>query len=493
MNRSVLLIPAPEIATEPLCAGLRADFDVTVAESGVDALARARRGKFAVCLMAERGPRDIGAADLLAHFQESWPDIVRVWLGGDERAHSLGVFRSPDTRIEREELKRVVQLATERFDVLDTDRLMIDQLRFTRESLISMTQTLEKRLDQQMARLKGLYALALELNGADTLEEIARLAVTATSEALAMPAVIELWDGDEDRTPVEASAGGDLRFEVVATELKTTDTTIGTLSVDVGLSSGAKLSTADQRILESIASSAAIASANMIRRLERDDAQHATIVALARLAEHRDTETGKHLDRVSRFCTLIANGLRDDGVYLSEISDAFVLNLHRSAPLHDIGKVGIADSILLKPGKLTADEWTIMKTHTTIGADTLRTLIEDGTRCDYLRVGYEIAYCHHEKWDGSGYPRALMAEDIPLSARILALADCYDALTTRRPYKEPWTHEDAMAHVLSQSGSHFDPAVVEAFHKRQDEVNEIRSELADVIEGEAAEVEIHSA
>jgi putative two-component system response regulator len=154
----------------------------------------------------------------------------------------------------------------------------------------------------------------------------------------------------------------------------------------------------------------------------------------------------------------------------------------RSAPLHDIGKVGIPDAILLKPGKLDPAEWAIMQTHAEIGAECLRGVMKEGRFQGFLQMSLDIAWCHHERWDGSGYPRKLAGTDIPLSARILALADVYDALTTVRPYKEAWTHERAIEWLASVAGSHLDPDVVRAFLGRAADADAIRARLADAVD-----------
>ena len=221
-------------------------------------------------------------------------------------------------------------------------------------------------------------------------------------------------------------------------------------------------------------------------------AQHATIYALAKLAEQRDNETGRHLERVSEYCRVLAEGLREDGCYCETITDEWIDVLVRSAPLHDIGKVGIPDAILLKPGKLTPDEWEVMKRHSTIGADTLRSVIGSATHQPFLQMSLEIAWCHHEKWDGSGYPRGLRGVDIPLAARILAMADVYDALTNERPYKRAWSHDEALRWIAQGSGSHFDPRLVDAFTKRVEHVDAIRERLADA-PAHTAMIDAHNA
>lgn len=210
-----------------------------------------------------------------------------------------------------------------------------------------------------------------------------------------------------------------------------------------------------------------------------DQAQYSVIFALARLAEERDNCTGRHLERVSLFCKLLAEGLRDRGWYTDEITDLFVRDIERCAPLHDIGKVGIPDSVLLKPGKLTGEEWAIMRRHPEIGAETLDGILAAAPRSSFLVMGRDVALYHHENWDGSGYGAGLSGEDIPLSARILRAADVYDALTTWRPYKEPWSHERALQLVVSESGAQFDPRVVEVLVACEGEFDRLRHELSD--------------
>jgi putative two-component system response regulator len=201
---------------------------------------------------------------------------------------------------------------------------------------------------------------------------------------------------------------------------------------------------------------------------------------MAHLAEARDSVTGKHMARVSRYCELAAEALRGlDPRFEEEIEPSFVEDIGRAAPLHDVGKVGIPDSILLKPGPLDEEEWAVMRTHPQIGADLVQRVIERTEDPGSLPMGYDIALCHHERWDGSGYPQGLAGEDIPLSARILAVADCFDALTSRRPYKEAWTHEAAADYLRDHAGTQFDPSVVEAFLTREDEADEIRRRLSD--------------
>ncbi|OEH85110.1 hypothetical protein BHU72_05730 [Desulfuribacillus stibiiarsenatis] len=191
-----------------------------------------------------------------------------------------------------------------------------------------------------------------------------------------------------------------------------------------------------------------------------------TIFALANLAEQRDPATGKHLDRTREYSVLLAEQMGLD--------DEFITLLYKVGPLHDIGKVGIRDSILLKPGKLTDEEYEEMKEHTIIGAQTLSKVVhgQQLTRGFYL-LGLEIVLSHHERYDGKGYPQGLVGEEIPLAARIFALADAYDAITSTRPYKHPIAHEKAIELIKGDSGTHFDPKVVDAFLAVEEKFNEI--------------------
>ncbi|RMH26465.1 MAG: HD domain-containing protein [Planctomycetota bacterium] len=186
----------------------------------------------------------------------------------------------------------------------------------------------------------------------------------------------------------------------------------------------------------------------------------ALIFGLAKLADYRDTDTGAHLERIGRYARLLADQLR---TVHTEIDDAWTERLVLASSLHDIGKVGIPDSILLKPGSLTPEEREIMQTHTLIGADTLMAIRQKMGADPFLDMGVEIAMQHHEKWDGTGYPFGLMGETISLAARIVAMADFYDAVTSERVYKPAMPHEEAHNLILSLRGSHFDPQVVDAY------------------------------
>jgi len=208
--------------------------------------------------------------------------------------------------------------------------------------------------------------------------------------------------------------------------------------------------------------------------------QDATTLAMASLAETRDSDTGNHIRRTQRYIKALAWKLSTHPRFATVLTVKNIGLLFKSAPLHDIGKVGIPDRILLKPGKLTPDEFEIMKTHTTLGRDAIIHAEQElGVEVEFLTIAKEITYSHQEKWDGSGYPEGLAGDQIPVSARLMALADVYDALISRRVYKEPLSHEQAVAVIEQTSGKHFDPDVVEAFLEIQENFKAIAIAYSD--------------
>ena len=203
--------------------------------------------------------------------------------------------------------------------------------------------------------------------------------------------------------------------------------------------------------------------------------------SLNALSMVRDNETGNHILRTQHYVRRLAERLRDMGIYSSELSSKAIDHMAKAAPLHDIGKVGIPDDILKKPGSLSDEEWAIMKTHAALGENVLNAAkLDDAKHAKVLDIAIEIAGSHHENWDGTGYPRGLKYGEIPLSARIMALADMYDALVSERVYKRKWTHEEACEEILKNKGKRFDPAVVEAFIKEQSFFNDIANRYSDV-------------
>jgi PAS domain S-box-containing protein len=205
-------------------------------------------------------------------------------------------------------------------------------------------------------------------------------------------------------------------------------------------------------------------------------ARAATILGLAKLAEYRDEGTGTHLERIREYARLLAEEMAKVPSCRDQIDRRFIEDIYQSAILHDIGKVGIPDAVLLKPGELTDEEFEVIKCHTVFGGDAITSIQSQIEGRSFLNIGREIAYNHHEKWDGSGYPRGLRGGDIPLAARIVAVADVYDALTTKRFYKEAFSHAKSLQIIASLRGTHFDPQVVDAFLALEAKFDRIREE-----------------
>lgn len=202
------------------------------------------------------------------------------------------------------------------------------------------------------------------------------------------------------------------------------------------------------------------------RTIELEQTRHAIIRCLGRAGEYRDNETGNHVIRMSKSSKVLAMAAG-----LDEQRAELIVN---ASPMHDIGKIGIPDAILLKPGKLDADEWEIMQRHVAIGGEILS---QDDS--ELMKMAYTIAMSHHEKWDGSGYPRGIKGEAIPIEGRISAICDVFDALTSERPYKKAWSVEDALALIAENSGSHFDPKLVVLFKKVLPDILKIREHYSD--------------
>jgi putative two-component system response regulator len=208
--------------------------------------------------------------------------------------------------------------------------------------------------------------------------------------------------------------------------------------------------------------------------------QDVTILAMASLAETRDSDTGNHIRRTQHYVKSLAWKLSNHPRFSAFLTPTNIATLFKSAPLHDIGKVGIPDRILLKPGKLTGEEFEIMKTHTTLGRDAIAHAERDlGMDVAFLIIAKEIAYSHQEKWDGSGYPQGLAGDQIPISARLMAVADVYDALISRRVYKQPMPHAEAVKIIQKASGTHFDPDIVNAFLEIADNFDAIATSYSD--------------
>jgi len=216
------------------------------------------------------------------------------------------------------------------------------------------------------------------------------------------------------------------------------------------------------------------------RTQETREIQDVTIQAMASLAETRDSDTGNHIRRTQHYVLALARKLQDHPVLGRQLNESYVDSIYKSAPLHDIGKVGIPDNILLKPGRFTPEEFEIMKTHTTLGRAAIEAAERQlGLKVAFLQHAKDIAYFHQEKWDGSGYPEGISGTAIPLSARLMAVADVYDALISRRVYKDGMPHTKAIEIIREGRGAHFDPDIVDAAMAIQEEFQAIAIRFAD--------------
>ncbi len=461
-------------------------YEVHTAESGAEALELCREeGPFAVVL-TDQGMPGMNGTELLAHMRRGWPDTVRVMMTGYanlelaiEALHEGAIFRFIQKPFRPQEILDVVEAAMERFDRLHEERVLTEQLQFSRESLLALTESLEHRLASQIGRMRGLQRFALDLARTRSLDDVAQQTASSASRLLSSRPVEVVLEDPNDGLRAQTLRGGELPREVHEETIQSLEETIGTIRVAARTKEGIPLDESDREILSSLACVGAIAASQLIALRARDLANDTTLCALERLAEHRDDETSKHLERLRLYSGLLAREMRTQPRFQATIDDVYVRELCAAAPLHDIGKVGIPDSILLKPGPLTQAEWEVMRKHTTIGARTLRNVMENTSETSVLRMAHEIAWAHHERWDGTGYPRGLTGAEIPLAARIVAVADCYDALTTWRPFRSPWTHDETVAFLREQSGRQFDPAIVEAFEICAEDFDRIRERMAD--------------
>ncbi len=368
------------------------------------------------------------------------------------------------------EFCRAIAVSNDMDEVLDHTIKTVGDL--ARSSRVSIMMPDDHRLRLTIRKSSGLD------------EELAAAVVVPVGEPIAgkvfssrRPTVINT---DEEGRP-EASTYDSHFFAsvpLISAPLGVSDHVVGVLNV-TERAGGRPFEPHELEYIELIGNVAASTIHNLSTREARDQASDSIMVALAKLAEHRDNDTGLHLDRVTRYCRILAEDIRDEPRFRGEINDAFLCNLVRAAPLHDIGKVAIPDHILLRPGKLSAEEMTVMRTHAEIGANTIRSLIERSPAVGFLEMAANIAHYHHEWYDGSGYPTGLREDAIPLSARISAIADVYDALTTKRVYKEAIPHDRAAAIVLEGSGTQFDPDIVEAFVRQERQFAELAESMAD--------------
>lgn len=460
MNRRILLVDDHADFQEGVRQVLAPHYEVTLAQSGAEALAKSERhGPFAVIVSDYAMPGMTGI-ELLSEMATAWPDTARILLTGCadlglalEALERGAIFRFLTKPTDSRRLLDAVGAGMARYHDVEEERAFTEQLSFARESLQTLNGALEARLENEIAHLDRLARGSEQISAADSLDEVLERTTSAARELLGV------------RAPaVRHAPGAGLEF-VAAPGMR-----------------------ARERSMLAILSCSARAALAATQRRDRErETQRATLRALEHMARHRDDETGEHLARVSAYVRLLATGLRETGRHAERLDDAFLEDLALAAPLHDIGKVAIPDSILRKPGKLTTEEYDEMKKHTIYGAKMLA-----NAESRLLRLAAKVAIGHHERYDGTGYPYGLKGEQISLEARIVTVADVFDALSSKRVYKGEWTVEDALKYVEENSGKLFDPKVVQVLHEKFADVLAARDEEnRRLIEDEAASLQQH--
>jgi PAS domain S-box-containing protein len=448
-------------------------FDVHTANTAADAYSAMTRCKFDVFLV-DMFLEETDGFEIMEQVVKVEPDAPIIVITGNAtmetaiKALKMGAYDYLKKPFEPEELIINVQNALAQKRLRDENRAITEQLRLSERRYRNMVQNspdMIYTLDQEgrfifvndaVQRLLGYSSQ--ELVGKHYMSLISGNGPVEREQLFMERRVGELVRKDGSCRFVETS---------VSPILNSKGRVIGCRGIDRDITQRKKL---EIDLVESF------------KKLQ--NARVSTILGLAKLAEYRDENTGTHLERMREYARIIAETMSETPKYNNYITDDYIADIYHSSILHDIGKVGIPDSILLKPGKLTAAEFEVIKRHSAIGGDALRAVEKQIEGQSFLTLGKEIAYHHHEKWDGTGYPDGLAGEDIPLSARQVALADVYDALTTKRCYKEAYDHEKAKEIIMSERGRQFDPDVVDAFIAREDEFKKIAVEKRDLPTGE---------
>lgn len=528
ISKKVLFVDDEALLLEGVKRQLRKEFDITVAEGGEAALAvLADNGPFAVVVSDYNMPGMDGITFLNAVYQRH-PHTILVMLTGRAELdvavnalHNAHVSRFLNKPCPKQILQETLTDGLEQYRLRMSEQLLQAELQQANRQLNLLNGHLETLVAQKTRALELQYRYAANMNQMSNSQAITDALVNAVIELTGLRD-ITLWlrpqqDGRFTcHYPVDQKLSGFYMkncpdgvianiladkqtwqrgaFEESALNAFDQSLFCGQPFMSMPLSDeqgvlgllnlageNAQLASDTLEALTAMADITATALQSHWHREAFDDAQDAIITALAKLSEYRDPETGSHLLRLKKYCALICGFLAKTDKYRDIITTEFTKDLVRSSPLHDIGKVGIPDAILKKPGRLTPDEFEIMKNHARIGGDTLRTVYEKYPSQSFIKCGMDVAYSHHERWDGSGYPCNVHGESIPLVARILALVDVYDALTCRRVYKAPFSREQAKEMIAEGSGSHFDPDIVEAFLNNEAEFYLVAEQYADMV------------
>ncbi len=525
ISRKVLFVDDEPLLLQGIKRQLRRDYDVTIAEGGEAALSLLEtQGPFAVVVSDYNMPGMDGIVFLNTVFQR-YPDTVLVMLTGRAELdvavsalHNAHISRFLGKPCPREILQETLNDGLEQYRLRKSEQLLKARLQEANLALEKMNEQLEVLVDKKTRALALQYRHAALMAQMSDSAEVCETFIQAVKQLTGLDGV-RLWlSRNQDETFICAESGASRVFRnsersgvvgkrcfgekkywtrhdaagkldetdeaewfpgqpLLAIPLITRNSILGLL---VLAGNGEPV---ENEMIEALTGMADTSASALMQHWQSEafvEAQDALITALAKLSEYRDPETGAHLLRLKKYCALIGGHLSQTDRYRDIVTPEFIADLVRSSPLHDIGKVGIPDAILKKPGRLTPEEFEIMKGHAAIGGDTLRAVFDNYPSQTFIKCGMEVAYGHHEKWDGSGYPLGLKGEAIPLSARILALVDVYDALTCRRVYKAPFPRDKAEALILEGSGVHFDPELVAAFVELEPEFNGIAERYADI-------------
>jgi len=529
ISQKILFVDDEALLLEGIKRQLRRQFDVSVANGGEIALGvLAEEGPFAVVVSDFNMPGMDGVV-FLNNVYQRYPHTVLIMLTGRAELdvainalHNAHISRFLNKPCPKEILQETLQDGLEQYRLRMSEQLLQAQLQQANHSLETLNNQLEIRVAQKTRALQLQYQHVASMAQMQNSQAV----MTALSNAVKdLPNIlgISLWispqmDGEftcqypADNTPIQfdardcpegliaqtlsskkiwrhqpGNASSISEFDaslfpdkpLMSVPLQSKQGLMGLLNI---AGDPLKVETDILDALIGIVDVTATALQSHWNREAFEEAQDAIITSLAKLSEYRDPETGAHLLRLKKYCGLLCQSLAKTEQFRDHITPEFTEDLIRSSPLHDIGKVGIPDAILKKPGRLTPEEFEIMKDHAKIGGDTLRTVYDQYPSQSFIKCGMEVAYGHHEKWNGSGYPNGLQGEAIPLTARILALVDVYDALTCRRIYKPPFPREQAKGIIVEGSGIHFDPDIVNCFLSIEGDFHDIAEEYADVLE-----------
>jgi response regulator RpfG family c-di-GMP phosphodiesterase len=528
ISRKVLFVDDEMLLLEGINRQLRREYTLSIASSGQAALETLQReGPFAVVVSDFNMPGMDGVA-FLNQVHQQHPDTVLIMLTGRAELdiavnalHHAHIARFLNKPCPKEILQETLNDCLEQYRLRKSEQLLQARLQEANQQLSQLNEHLEAMVAQKTRALQLQYdyvARTARMNDSkaiidafvQSVEDLTNLhhltlwlspqqngqfnchfpsnhtlptfsATDCGNGIIASTLVNHLpWISKQSSLAITAFDAGTFSHGLayLCQPLTTQQGVLGLLNLSCD-NGDCQLDSSELAALAGMADVTATALQSHWNHEAFADAQDSIITALAKLSEYRDPETGSHLLRLKQYSTLLCNHLSQLTEYKARVNIEFTKDLARSSPLHDIGKVGIPDAILKKPGKLTAEEFEIMKDHAKIGGDTLRSVYDQYPSQNFIKCGMEIAYGHHEKWNGSGYPYGLSGEEIPLSARILSLVDVYDALTCHRVYKAPFSRKQANAIIVEGRGTHFDPGLVDAFLSIESDFNKIAEQFAD--------------